>query len=216
MSSESATKKTTWKKRKPDVQQAAQCWDQVPRDTAEKSKDHAEWELWATLQGKKPDVSSHLGHACSPASTRVTGPFVCLLINYALVCSCCCCCYCWVASVVSDSVQPHWRPPPGSSVPGILQARKMECIAISFSNAWKWKVKVKSLSRVRLLATPWTAAYQAPLPMRFSRSGVACHCLLLPGGQALHLELKSIIWFNLQAVLSEENTVAIYRWRNWR
>ena len=127
MSSESATKKTTWKKRKPDVQQAAQCWDQVPRDTAEKSKDHAEWELWATLQGKKPDVSSHLGHACSPASTRVTGPFVCLLINYALVCSCCCCCYCWVASVVSDSVQPHWRPPPGSSVPGILQARKMEC-----------------------------------------------------------------------------------------
>ena len=59
--------------------------------------------------------------------------------------------------------------PPGSPVPGILQARVLDWAAISFSNAWKWKVKVKSLSRVRLLATPWTAAYQAPLPMGFSR-----------------------------------------------
>ena len=59
--------------------------------------------------------------------------------------------------------------PPGSPVPGILQARTLEWIAISFSNAWKWKVKVKSLSHVRLLATPWTAAYQAPLSMVFSR-----------------------------------------------
>ena len=55
--------------------------------------------------------------------------------------------------------------PPGSPVPGILQARTLEWVAISFSNAWKWKVQVKSLSRVRLLATPWTAAYQAPLSM---------------------------------------------------
>ena len=59
--------------------------------------------------------------------------------------------------------------PPGSPVPGILQARTLEWVAISFSNAWKWKVKVKSLSRVRLLATPWTAAYQAPLSVGFSR-----------------------------------------------
>ena len=59
--------------------------------------------------------------------------------------------------------------PPGSPVPGILQARTLEWIAISFSNAWKWKVKVKSLSRVQLLATPWTAAYQAPPSMGFSR-----------------------------------------------
>ena len=58
---------------------------------------------------------------------------------------------------------------PGSSVPGILQGRILEWVAISFSNAWKWKVKVKSLSRVRLLATSWTAAYQAPLSMGFSR-----------------------------------------------
>ena len=55
-----------------------------------------------------------------------------------------------------------WDPrdgnPPGSSVPGILQARTLEWVAISFTNAWKWKVKVKLLSRVRLLATPWIAA----------------------------------------------------------
>ena len=59
--------------------------------------------------------------------------------------------------------------PLGSSVPGILQARILELVAISFSNACKWKVKVKSLSHVRPLATPWTAAYQAPLSMGFSR-----------------------------------------------
>ena len=58
---------------------------------------------------------------------------------------------------------------PGFSVHGILQARTLEWVAISFSNAWKWKVKVKSLSHVRLLATPWTAAYQAPPSMGFSR-----------------------------------------------
>ena len=59
--------------------------------------------------------------------------------------------------------------PPGSPVPGILQARTLEWVAISFSNAWKWKVKVKSLSHVRLFATPWTAAHQALLCMGFSR-----------------------------------------------
>ena len=59
--------------------------------------------------------------------------------------------------------------PPGSPVPGILQARTLEWVAISFSNAWKWKVKVKSLSRVRLSVTPWTAAYQAPPSVGFSR-----------------------------------------------
>ena len=58
---------------------------------------------------------------------------------------------------------------PGSAVPGILQPRTLDWVAISFSNAWKWKGKVKSLSRVRLLATPWTAAYQAPPCMGFSR-----------------------------------------------
>ena len=59
--------------------------------------------------------------------------------------------------------------PPGSSVPGILQARTLEWVAISVSNAWKWKVKVKSLSRVRPSVIPWTAAFQDPLTMGFSR-----------------------------------------------
>ena len=59
--------------------------------------------------------------------------------------------------------------PPGSAVPGILQARTLEWVAISFSNAWKWKVKVKSLSRVQIFMIPWTAAHQAPPSMAFSR-----------------------------------------------
>ena len=59
--------------------------------------------------------------------------------------------------------------PPGSPIPEILQARVLEWGAISFSNAWKWKVKVKSLSHVWLFTTPWTAVYQAPPSMGFSR-----------------------------------------------
>ena len=59
--------------------------------------------------------------------------------------------------------------PPGSPVPGILQARTLEWVAISFSSAWKWKVKVTSVSSVWLLATPWTVAHQAPPSMGFSR-----------------------------------------------
>ena len=72
--------------------------------------------------------------------------------------------------------------PPGSPIPGILQARTLEWVAISFSNAWKWKVKVKSFSCVQLLATPWTAAYQAP-PWDFpgKSTGVGCHHLLRSG-----------------------------------
>ena len=81
-----------------------------------------------------------------------------------------------MASAAAKSLQscptlcdPMDCSPPGSSVPGILQERTMELVAISFSNAWKWKVKVKSLSCVRLFATPWTAAYQAPPSVGFSR-----------------------------------------------
>ena len=59
--------------------------------------------------------------------------------------------------------------PPGYPVPGILQTRTLEWVAISFSSAGKWKVKVQSLSRVRLLVTSWTAAHQAPLSVGFSR-----------------------------------------------
>ena len=77
--------------------------------------------------------------------------------------------------------------PPGSPIPGILQVRTLEWVAISFFNAQKWKVKGKSLSRVRLLVTPWTTAYQAPPSMGFSRqeywSGVPLQLL----ATALHM-----------------------------
>ena len=87
---------------------------------------------------------------------------------------------------------------PGSPVPGILQARTLEWVAISFSNAWKWKVKVKSLRRVRLLATQWTAAHQAPPSMGFSRqeyrSGVPlpspAHSKTRPSKIRVHCALK--------------------------
>ena len=92
---------------------------------------------------------------------------------------------------------PRDGSPPGSPVPGILQARTLEWVAISLSNAWEWKVKVKSLSCVWLPATPWTAAYQAPLSMGFSRqeywSGVPLPSPLLHTG--LHtLVINFIRW----------------------
>ena len=80
------------------------------------------------------------------------------------------------ASAAAQSLQsrptlcdPTDGSPPGSPGPGILQARTLEWAAIAFSNAWKWKVKVKLLSRVQPSATPWTAAFQAPPSMGFSR-----------------------------------------------
>ena len=72
-------------------------------------------------------------------------------------------------SCVPTLCDPMDCSPPGSSVHGIFQARVLEWVGISFSNAWKWKVKVKSLSRVPLFKTPWTAAHQAPPSMGFSR-----------------------------------------------
>ena len=84
---------------------------------------------------------------------------------------------------------PRDGSPPGSAVPGILQARTLEWVAISFSNAWKWKVK--SLSHVRLFTTLWTAAHQAPLSMGFSRqdywSGLPLPSLLYPWSYWSHL-----------------------------
>ena len=85
--------------------------------------------------------------------------------------------------------------PPGFAIPGILQARTLEWIAISFSNAWRWKVKVKSLSPVWLFATPWTAAHQAPPSTGFSRQEVPlpspCMYMLL---LLLPLSLFSHVW----------------------
>ena len=106
--------------------------------------------------------------------------------------------------------------PPGSAVPGILQARTLEWVAISFSSAWKRKVKGKLLSHVWLLATPWTTAYQAPPSMGFSRqeywNGVP---LPSPNCCRLCLLIKSIghnviVWHNVE---SEEifNLVLSYR-----
>ena len=92
---------------------------------------------------------------------------------------------------------PIGGSPPGSPVPGILQARTLEWVAISFSNAWKWKGKVKLLSCVLLLATPWTAAYQAPPSMGFSRqeywSGVP-----LPSLGLLSMSLPDTKWPSIE------------------
>ena len=110
-------------------------------------------------------------------------------------------CLCLQLSAAAKSLQscltlcdPIDGSPPGSPDPGILQARTLKW-AISFSNAWKWKVKVKSLSRVQLLATPWTAAHQAPLSMGFSRqehwSGVPLLSSRPESLASLHLQAKS-------------------------
>ena len=88
--------------------------------------------------------------------------------------------------------------PQGSPVPEILQARTLEWVAISFSNAWKLKVKVKLLSRVQLLATPWTAAYQAPPSMGFSRqeywSGVPLPSPFLSLINCINQNKKFYVW----------------------
>ena len=109
------------------------------------------------------------------------------------------------AAKLLQSCPTLWDPidgsPPGSPVPGILQARTLKWVAISFSNAWKWKVKVKSLSRVWLLATLWTAAHQAPPSMGFSRqeywSGVPWPSPFLDSSTVIFLYL--VIFTCLQA-----------------
>ena len=104
--------------------------------------------------------------------------------------------------------------PSGSPVPGILQARTLEWVAISFSKAGKRKVKVKSLSRVPLLATPWTAAFQAPLSMGFSRqeywSGVPLPSLELPWFASIQL----VFAFTMHMI--ELIKIAIIAQVNWK
>ena len=118
----------------------------------------AEFLLWEIISGFAPKTFSWLDDI---TLSRVT-------------------CFTWKATnsaaAAAKSLQscptlcdPTDGSPPGSPVPETLQARTLEWIAISFSNAWKWKVKVKLLSRARLLVTLWTAAYQAPPSMGFSR-----------------------------------------------
>ena len=106
--------------------------------------------------------------------------------------------------------------PPGSTVPGILQARTLEWVAISFSNAWKWKVKVKSFSRVRLFMTQWTAASQAPPSMGFSRQEYwnGCHCLLC---KQLEISLNLQSWSSsLWASLVAQSVKSLpAMWETW-
>ena len=107
-------------------------------------------------------------HRCSPPDSPVPGilqgvgcPFLlqCMKVKSESE----------VAQLCPTLCNPIDGSPPGSSVPGILQARTLEWVALSFSNAWKWKVKVKLLTRVQLLATPWTLAYEAPPSIGFPR-----------------------------------------------
>ena len=118
-----------------------------------------------------------------------------------------------VAAAAAKSLQscltlcdPIDTSPPGSPVPGILQARTLEWVAISFSNEWRWKEKVKSLSRVRLLATPWTAAHQAPPSMGFSRQEYwsGCHCLL-----CLHVLCFQILYYPSRSPLRCQHLIDI-------
>ena len=99
----------------------------------------------------------------------------------------------WLAAAVAaaksfQSCPTLWDPiddsPPGSPIPGILQARTLEWVAISFSNAWKWKVKVKTLSRVQLLVTHGPQPTSLLYPWNFpgKSTGVGCHCLLIMAG----------------------------------
>ena len=112
---------------------------------------------WCELCGKQPDSSSKYQHRITRWLSNSTPRCICATAKSLQLCPTLC--------------DPIDGSPPGSPVPGILQARTLEWVAISFSNAWKWKVKVKSLSRVRHSATPWTAAHQAPPSMGFSKHG---------------------------------------------
>ena len=125
------------------------------------------------------------------------------------------------AAAVAKSLQlcptlcdPIDGSPPGSPIPGILQARTLKWVAISFSSAWEWKVKVKSLSHVRPSATPWTAVFQAPLSMGFSRqeywSGVPLPSLPRQSRfQQIRGSLKKFLhsWFleGFKDILNENN-----------
>ena len=115
-----------------------------------------------------------------------------------------------ISAAVAKSLQlcptlcdPRDGSPSGSPVPRILQARTREWVAISFSNAWKWKVKLKPLSRVRLLATPWTAAYQAPPSMGFARQEYWSG-LPLPSLEEISSLSHSVVFLYFFALITEE------------
>ena len=139
--------------------------DVVKQDTARVNIDILGISEWKWTGMGEFDSDDHCIYCCGQESLRRNG--IALIANKRV----------WNALLLlllsrfsrARLCDPMDGSPPGSPVPGILQARTLEWVAISFSNAWKWKVKVKLLSRVRLFATPWTAAYQAPSSMGFSR-----------------------------------------------
>ena len=107
---------------------------------------------------------------------------------------------------MSDSVRPHRRQPTRLPRPWDSPGKTLGWVAISFSNAWKWKVKVKSFSRVWLVAKPWTAAYQAPVSMGFSRqkywSGVP-------------LPSPSFVTRELQIKHKRDTPAYLFKWLSW-
>ena len=132
------------------------------------------YQLWLCQNSK-----THEGHL------RQSSTFYFLwfaTVSQIVLCFPCCCC-CWVTSVVSDSVRPHRRQPTRLPHPWDSPGKNTGVGCHFLLQCTKGKVKVKSLSCVRLLATPWTAAFQAPPPMGFSRqeywSGVPLPSLVL-------------------------------------
>ena len=139
-------------------------------------------------------------------------------------------CECWTikkgATAAAKSLQscltlcdPIDSSPPGSSVPGVLQARILEWVAISFSNAWEWKVKVKSISRVRLLATPWTVAYQDPPSMGFSRqecwSGLPFPSPIKKAECPEMFAFELRCWILLRAPWTARKSPLSVHWKDW-
>ena len=144
--------------------------------------------------GSDPGLTLLPGHPAAHAFQPLLLLLLLLLSHFSCVRLC-----------AAPETAAHEAPVAPASIPGILQARTLEWVAISFSNTWKWKMKVKSLSRVRLLATPWIAAYQAPPSMGFSRqeywSGLPS---LSPFFQPLDV-LNQIVSFSLSYVLRHIN-----------
>ena len=132
-----------------------------------------QWEHWVLTFGPSgKSLSNEIYNRINLIHGSIKWDYICSL-KQSLAHNKCSICTAAAAANSSQSCPTPRDPidgsPPGSSVPGILQARTLEWVAISFSNPWKWKVKVKLLSRVRLLAAPWTIAYQAPPSMGFPR-----------------------------------------------
>ena len=131
----------------------------------------------------------------------------------------------YVAAAAAKSLQscptlcdPIEGNPPGSPVHGILRARRLVWVAVSFSNAWKWKMKATSLSRVRLFATPWTAAHPAPPSMGFSRQE---HWSGVPLPSPLHYVTLHKLYYkmklDLQHAINYTNKVCTCGWgESWR